>query len=65
MEAKLRYPFSAVHGTLTSDDNAYVRMYRGKCIIHRKPTKQSERQRAMRAAFGAKYAGRRRGLRAP
>ncbi|MCQ2328363.1 MAG: hypothetical protein MJZ59_03320 [Paludibacteraceae bacterium] len=55
MEAKSIYPIAQIRGGLVGD--YYCRMIKGKMIIRRKPACKNDKQRTMRKAFGAKYAG--------
>lgn len=55
MIAKWIRPILRLRGSLTQD--YYVRQLWGKQVIQRKPRQTSEKQRAMREAFGKMYAG--------
>ncbi|MCQ2328163.1 MAG: hypothetical protein MJZ59_02290 [Paludibacteraceae bacterium] len=57
MIAKSVYPIAQIRGCLS--DNYYSRVMNGKIILQRKPACKSDKQRTMRKAFGAKYAGKR------
>lgn len=58
MIATLIEPYATMSGSLSVQSDKYARMYRGKCIIQRKPTKSSPKQRIMRRNFARLYAGR-------
>ena len=55
MIATLIEPYATMRGTIKRTDNKYTRMYRGKCILQSRPTKQSPLQAQLRQQFGAKY----------
>ena len=57
--AVLREPYKEFRGSAFLDDQVYARMVNGRCILQRKPRRQSEKQRQMRKAFAEKYAGKR------
>ena len=56
--ATLKRPIEEVRGVLKKSDRYYVRMMYGRCVIQKRPACYSEKQRAMRHAFGVKYANR-------
>lgn len=51
-------PIAALRGDLRKKGGLYARVVHGRCIVQRKPRQSSEKQRAMRQAFGARYGGR-------
>ena len=53
--AVLREPYKEFRGSAFFDDSVYARMLNGRCILQRKPRKQSEKQKRMREAFAEKY----------
>ncbi len=55
MIATLIEPYATMRGTIKRTDNKYTRMYRGKCILQSKTTKQSPLQALLRQQFGEKY----------
>ena len=57
--AKLIDPIEALRGQIRKNDQVYVRMLNGKCIIQSKPQRSSAKQQAMRKNFGEKYKGKR------
>lgn len=56
-EVRLSEPIGALRGDLRKKGELYARMLYGRCIVQRKPRCSSEKQRAMRRAFGLRYAG--------
>ena len=56
-EVRLLEPIGALRGDLRKKGELYARMLYGRCIVQRKPRHSSEKQRAMRRAFGLRYAG--------
>ena len=50
-------PIEEVRGILKRQDVYYVRNVYGKWVAQRRPRCYSERQRAMRESFGARYSG--------
>jgi len=52
-------PIKEIRGMLKKGDTYYVRQLYGQWIVQRCPRKTSEKQRAMRQAFGERYGGRR------
>ena len=56
--ATLKEPYATFSGSLFARDDVYARMLNGKCILQRKPTKASQKQKAMRKAFADRWAGR-------
>ena len=56
-EVELCAPIGALRGDLRKRGDLYARMLCGKCVIQKKPRRSSEKQRAMRKAFGSRYGG--------
>ena len=53
----LREPYKSFIGSICKADKYYVRFFRGHFVIQRKPTKRSNKQKAMREEFGRRWAG--------
>ena len=56
-EVELSDPIGTLRGDLRKRGDLYARMLYGKCVIQKKPRRSSEKQRAMRKAFGSRYGG--------
>ena len=61
----LKRPIAEARGILKKRDRYYIRMLDGQCIVQRRPKCYSEKQRAMRKAFGARYSGSTKSRRSP
>ena len=55
MIATLIEPYATMSGSLFEEDDKYVRMLNGKCVLQRKPRRQSALQARLRKQFGEKY----------
>lgn len=55
MIATLIEPYATMSGSISQEDDKYVRMLNGKCIVQRKPRRQSALQARLREQFGEKY----------
>lgn len=55
MIATLIEPYATMSGSISQEDDKYVRMLNGKCIVQHKPRRQSALQARLRKQFGLKY----------